>query len=87
MRAQFRPQAENFVKVRLALEKVAELENIEVTEEEIEAEYNRLAEMYSMEVDKIKEAIDAKDLAMDLNIQAALKFVKDNADVTVKVAE
>ena len=83
LRENFRPRAERAVKVRLALEAVVAAEGIAATEEEIEAEYKRLAEMYSMDVEKIKEAIDAKDLAADLNIQAALKFVKDNADVTV----
>ncbi len=83
LRENFRPRAEKSVKVRLALEAVVAAEGIEATDEEVEAEYKKLADTYSMEIDKVKEAIDAKDLAKDINVQAALKFVKDNADVTV----
>ena len=42
------------MKTRLALEKIAELENITVSDEELEAEYARVAEKYGMEVDKVK---------------------------------
>ncbi len=84
MRAQFRPQAENFVKVRLALEKVAELENIEVTEEEIEAEYSRLAENYKMEAEQIKSMIPADSLTADLKVKKAMELVKANAVAPAK---
>ena len=43
-----------------------------------------MAEMYSMELDKVKAAIASEDLAADLNVQAALKFVKENAEITTK---
>ncbi len=81
LRENFRPRAERSVKVRLALEAVVAAEGIAATEEEIEAEYKKLSETYSMELDQVKAAIEAKDLATDLNVQNALKFVKDNADV------
>ena len=84
LRAQMRPQAESFVKVRLALEKVAELENIEVSEEEIEAEYNRLAESYKMEADQIKGMIPAASLTADLKVKAAMELVKANAVAPAK---
>jgi len=87
LRENFRPRAERSVKVRLALEAVVKAEGIAATEEEIEAEYKRMAEMYTMEVEKIKEAIASEDLAADLNVQAALKFVKENAEITVKKAD
>ena len=87
LRENFRPRAERSVKVRLALEAVVKAEGISATEEEIEAEYNRMATMYSMEVEKVKEAIASEDIAADLNVQSALKLVKDNAVVTVKAAE
>ncbi len=76
MREQFRPQAESFVKTRLALEKIAELENITATEEEIEAEYARLAEAYQMEADKIKDMIPAESVADDLRVKSAMELVK-----------
>lgn len=83
LRENFRPRAEKSVKVRLALEAVVAAEGISATEEEIEDEYKKLSEAYSMEIDKVKEVVDAKDLAKDINVQKALKFVKDNAEVTV----
>ena len=87
LRENFRPRAEKAVNVRLALEAVVKAEGLSATEEEIEAEYKKMAETYSMEIDKIKEAVAAEDIANDLNVQAALKLVKENADITVKAAE
>ncbi len=87
MRAQFMPQAERSVKIRLALEKIAALENIVVTEEEIDAEFQRIADAYGMEKDKVKESIPADTLTEDLRIQNALKFVRENAVVTDKAEE
>ena len=75
----YKPEAERRVKMRLALEKIAELEKIEPTEEDIEAEYNRMAEAYKMEADKVKEIIPAESLKEDLGVQLAMKLVKDNA--------
>jgi len=87
LRENFRPRAERSVKVRLALEAVVKAEGISATEEEINAEYDRMAAMYSMEVEKVKEAVASEDLAADLNVQNALKLVKDNAVVTEKKEE
>ena len=87
LRENFRPRAERSVKVRLALEAVVKAEGIKATEEEIEAEYNRMATVYSMEVDKVKAAVASEDLAADLDVQNALKLVKDNAVVTEKTEE
>ena len=75
----YKPEAERRVKMRLALEKIAELEKIEPTEEDIEAEYGRMAEAYKMEADKVKEIIPAESLKEDLGVQLAMKLVKDNA--------
>ena len=79
MRDQMRPQAETFVKTRLALEKIAELENLTATEEEIEAEYTRLAEAYQMEAEQIKGMIPAESVSEDLRVKAAMELVKANA--------
>lgn len=84
LRENFRPRAERSVKVRLALEAVVKAEDMKATDEEINAEYERMATMYSMEVEKVKEAVASEDLAADLNVQKALKLVKDNAVVTEK---
>ncbi len=81
-KAQAKPQAEKNVKIRLALEKIAVLENLDATEEEIEAEYKKFAEQYNMEVDKIKEVVPVDGLKADMLKEKAIKFVVDNAKVT-----
>lgn len=75
----YKPEAQRRVKMRLALEKIAELEKIEPTEEEINAEYNKMAEAYNMEADKVKEIIPVDSIKEDLGVQLAMKHVKDNA--------
>ena len=87
MREQMRPQAESFVKTRLALEKIAELENLTATEEEVEAEYARLAEAYQMEADAVKGMIPAESVAEDLKVKAAMELVKANAVAPAADAE
>ncbi len=77
----FRPQAERQVKLRLALEKIVELENIEPTAEEIEEQFTKYAEMYGVEVDKVKAVIRVQDVKADLATEKAIAFVKDNASV------
>lgn len=81
LKAQFKPQSEKQVKVRLALEKIAELENLEPTEEEVEAEFEKLAKTYEMEVDKIKNIVADAQVKADLKNQKAVDFVKANAVV------
>ena len=70
------------VKVRLALEKVAELENLEVTDEELEAEYDKFAAQYAMEKEEIKKVVPTEGLRGDLLNEKPIKFVRDNAKVT-----
>ncbi|MBQ7897331.1 MAG: trigger factor [Clostridia bacterium] len=81
---QFKPQAESQVKLQLALEKIVELESITATEEDVEAEYAKLAEAYKMEVEKIKEAIQAEMLKKDIAVNKAVALVKENAKITEK---
>ena len=78
MRDQFRPQAETFVKTRLSLEKIAELESLTVADEDVEAEYARLAEAYGMDADAIKGMIPADSISEDLKVKAAMELVKAN---------
>ena len=82
LREQMRPDAERQVKTRLALEKIAELENIAVADEEVEAEYGCLAEMYNMEADKVKEVVDASAVAEDLKVKKAIELVREKAVIT-----
>ena len=79
LRAQMRPQAEKQVKVRLALEKIAALENLTVSDDEIAAEYTRISEAYNVPVDQVKGMVAEADIKADLLVAAAMKFVKDNA--------
>ena len=74
-----RPQAERQVKVRLALEKIASLENLSVSDEEVLAEYERISKAYNVPVDQIKGMVLAEDIKADLLVAAAMKLVKDNA--------
>ena len=70
--------AENKVKVRLVLEAVAKKENIEISEESIEAEYKRIADAYGMESDKVKELISPDSISYDLKLREAIEIVKKN---------
>lgn len=82
IRNSFRPQAERQVKVRLALEKIAQLENLQPSEEDLNAEYEKLAKQYEMETDKVKSFIPTEDLAKDVAVEKAIHFVRDNAKIT-----
>ena len=77
----YKPEAQRRVKMRLALEKIAELEKIEPTEDDVNAEYDKMAEAYNMEADKVKEIIPEDSIREDLGVQLAMKLVKDNAKI------
>ena len=79
LREQLRPQAEKQVKARLALEAVAAAEAIEVTEEELTAEYETIAKAYNIEADKVREFVDAEMVKADVSVRKAMQVVKDNA--------
>ena len=84
LRDQMRPQAERQVKARLALEKIAALENLEATEEDINAEYEKIASAYGIELEQVKASIDSDAIAADMKVQKAMELVKEKAVVTVK---
>lgn len=77
----FREQAQRQVKVRLALEKIAQLENIVPTEEEIAEEIDKMAKAYGVDADRIKAVISEKEISEDIAVRKAIDFVKDNAVV------
>lgn len=81
-KASFRPQAESQVKFRLALEKIVELENIVASEADIEEQFEKMAKDYGMEVDKVKAAVPAEEIAKDLAVGKAIDFIKENAVIT-----
>lgn len=86
-RQTFRAQAEKQVKIRLALEKIVELEGLSMNDEEVEAEYAKMAEAYKMELDQIKSYVPAEQLSKDLVVNKAVDLIKDSAKVTEKTAE
>lgn len=76
------PQAVKDIQYRLVLEAIAKAENIEVTEEELEAEMTQMAEAYKMELDKVKELIGDKEkegLKQDIQVRKAADLVTDSA--------
>lgn len=75
----FRADAEKNVKARMALSKIAELENLEPTDEDVENEYSKLADQYGMKVEDVKNAISADMLKTDVRNSKAYDFVKENA--------
>lgn len=84
LKEQARPQSERQVKTRLALEKVAELEKIEVTDDEIEAEYASVAESTKMEIEKVKEQVVKEDVHYHLTLKKALDLLREKAVITEK---
>lgn len=79
---QMRPQALKQIQTRLVLEKVAEVENIEVSDEKIDEEIQRMAKMYNMEADKLKDIMgdyEKEQMKKDLAVQEAVTFLADNA--------
>jgi trigger factor len=78
-RNMFREMAEKQVKMRLALERISDLEKVEVETEKVEAEFEKLSGYYRMSVDKVKELIEYKALERDLKAEKAMDIVKENA--------
>ena len=79
---QVKPQALERIKSRLVLEAIAAAEKIEATEEDYEKELETMAEVYQMEVSKVKELMgerEKKNIMQDLAVRKAAEFVTENA--------
>lgn len=79
---EMKPNAEKKIKTRLVLEAVVDAEKIEVSAEELEAEYKKLADMYQMEVDKVKEIMGTageENMKKDIAVQKAVDVIADSA--------
>ena len=83
-RSVFAPQALRQVKIRLALEKIAELEGMDITEEDLNTEFDKLADNNKMDIAKVKELLAAEDLKADMLCQKANDFVIANAKAVAK---
>lgn len=79
LKEMYKPEAVKRVKIRLALEKIAQLENIQVDDEAIEAEYSKLADNYKMDVEKVKEIIGRDGLEEDIKVEKAMELVRESA--------
>lgn len=81
---QVKPEATNRIKASLVLEAIAAKEQFEISEEDVEAEITKMAEMYHMEVEKIKEIMgenEKESIKRDLSIQAAVNLITENMKV------
>jgi trigger factor len=79
---QVKPQAEERIKSRLVLEAIAKAENIVASEEDFEEEMKTMADVYQMEIDKVKELMgekEKKNIMLDLAVRKAAEFVAENA--------
>ena len=79
MRNAFRPGAEKQAKINVTLAKIAEVEGIEVTEDEIAAEYEELAKQYELETEKVKSMIPVEEIKTSLETRKAIKVIVDSA--------
>ena len=81
-RAQMKPRALQNIQSRLVLEAVAKAENLEVTQEDVDAEIQRMANLYKMEVERVRELFgeyQLEEMKKDLAIQKAIDLVRDAA--------
>ena len=79
IRNSLRPSAQGAVRTNVLLDAVAAAENIEVSEEECEEEYKKLAESYKMELDDVKKALNADGLKSDLKLRKAARLIAYSA--------
>lgn len=87
---QVKPEATNRIKASLVLEAIASKEKFEISDEDVEAEIAKMAEMYHMEVEKIKEIMgenEKESIKRDLSIQAAVNLITDNMKVKAPAKE
>ena len=79
LKTTYKEQAEKQVKLRLALEKIVELENIQATDEEVEKEYASIGEHYNMPVETVKQYISVDGIKQDVCVGKAVDLVKAEA--------
>ncbi len=87
MRNAFRPAAEKQAKITVTLEKIAEVENIEVSEEDMTAELEAMAKQYELTVEKIKEMVPADEIKTSLKTRKAVKVITESAVAVAPKAE
>ena len=81
MKAQIRPEAEKQVKTSLVLEKIAKVEGIEVTDKEVEAEFEKIAEQSKMKVEDVKNYVRVEDIKDGKKVEKTVEFLVKNASL------
>lgn len=87
IRNSLRPGALNTVRTNVMLDAVVDAEKIEVSDEECEEEYKKLAESYQLELEKVKEILDIKGMKGDLQVRKAAKLIAEAAVAVAPKAE
>ena len=87
LREQMRPQAEKQVKARLALETIAKAEAVEVTEDELNAEYELIATTYQIDKEQVSKMVDESMVKADVSVRKAMQVVKDNVKAPKKASK
>ncbi len=87
MRETYRERAESEVKLRLALEKIAELENIEISDDELNNSLGEIAAANNVDIATVRRVISVDDFVMDMKVQKAVELVKESAVVDNSAAE
>ena len=87
MRNAFRPAAEKQAKISVTLEKIVEVEGLSVSDEEIEAEFQSLADQYQLELAKVKEMVPMNEITGSLTTRKAVKLIVDSAVAVAPKAE
>lgn len=87
LKENFSKRAERAVRLRLALEKIAELENVTVTDEQVEEEYKAVAASYNIDADTVKKSVSRDMIEPDIKLRNTVKLIKDSAVVTVSAEE
>ena len=77
----------NAVRTNVMLDAVVDAEKIEVSEEECEEEYKKLADSYKMELDKVKELLPLDGMKGDLQVRKAAKLIAESAVAVAPKAE
>lgn len=81
-RKTFEVQAQKQVKVRLALEKIADLENVEVSDAQVDGEINNIAERYNITPAQVRSVVSNDAVRSDLRVAEASKIVKESAKIS-----
>ena len=90
MMEEMKPQALKRIQSRLVLEKIAEVENIQISDEKLDEEIAQMAEMYKMEVEKLKEVLgdaEKEQMKKDLAVQEAVTLIAEAAVEVEKTEE